>query len=76
MTYYIQAIKAKDKNFLLYPSGVSTLYLRFSSNTYIKIMKLLICYGNEYISHAENVYIRGTFYRNKNNYVQLLIYKY
>jgi hypothetical protein len=25
------------------------------------------------ISHAENVYIRGTFYRNKNNYVQLLI---
>jgi hypothetical protein len=22
------------------------------------------------ISHAENVYIRGTFYRNKNNYVQ------
>jgi hypothetical protein len=28
------------------------------------------------LSHAENVYIRGTFYQNKNNYVQLLIYKY
>jgi hypothetical protein len=27
------------------------------------------------VSHAENVYIRGTFYRNK-SYVQLLIYKY
>jgi hypothetical protein len=38
-------------------------------------MKLLIYYGNEYIT-AENDYVRGTFYRNKNNYVQLLIYKY
>jgi hypothetical protein len=53
---------------------VSILYLGFSSNTYIKIMKLLTMVIT--ISHAENVYIRGTFYRNKNNYVQLLIYKY
>jgi hypothetical protein len=38
----------------------STLYLRFPSNTYIKIMKLTIYYSNEYITCSKCLYL-GSF---------------